>query len=107
MACRVRVPRTIVAIGGWKGVLEIHGDVLEIIGLNDPRKRLSIDCSQVKRGSFNSNNGLFALRMKDGHKHIVQMSGGLLSADRTDEGRSTTEQVGELLRKHGVRVWVH
>lgn len=37
----------------------------------------------MKRYSFNSNNGLWALRMRDGRKLYVQMSGQILSADRS------------------------
>jgi hypothetical protein len=102
MASRVRVTRTAVAFGGWKGLLEIEGDVLRVVG-DDPANRLDIDCSQVKRCSFNSNNGLWALRMKDGRKLYVQSAGVILSADRSPAGRRTNESIRQLFAKHGVR----
>lgn len=82
--------------------MEIVGDVLRIVG-EDPANRLEIDCSQVKRCSFNSNNGLWAIRMKDGKTRYLQTSGLLLSADPSQAGRQATESISELLAKHGVR----
>lgn len=102
MSTKVRVPKTVIAVGGWKGRMEIDGDVLKVVG-DDPQQRLEIDCSQVKRCSFNSNNGLWAFRLHDGRKVYLQMSGALLSADRSAEGRAATEQVHALLASHGVR----
>src|SRR6478672_11816377 len=98
MGTKVRVPRTGVAFGGWKGLLEIDGAVLRVVG-DDPSNRLDIDCAQVKRYSFNSNNGLWALRMRDGRKLYLQMSGQMMSADRSDAGKEATKAVHELLRK--------
>nr|MDT0656400.1 hypothetical protein [Micromonospora sp. DSM 115978]MDT0658640.1 hypothetical protein [Micromonospora sp. DSM 115978] len=81
--------------------MEILGDVLRVVG-EDPTKRLEIDCAQVKRYSFNSNNGLWAFRMKDGKKLYLQTSGLILSADRSKAGRMATESIAGLLAKHGV-----
>lgn len=81
--------------------MEIDGDVLKVVG-EDLEQRLDIDCSQVKRCSCNSINGLWAFRMNGGEKHYLQMSGALLSADRSAEGRAATEQVRALLASHGV-----
>ena len=102
MAAKVRVPKNGLAIGGWKGTLVIEGSVLQVTG-DDVGQALEIDCAQVKRCSFNSNNGLWALRMKDGGKLYLQTSGALLSADRSPEGRAATEAIGDLLAEHGVR----
>ena len=99
---KVRVPSNALALGGWKGQMEIVGDVLRIVGEN-PANRLQIDCSAVKRCSFNSNNGLWAIRMKDGKKFYLQTSGRLLSADRSQAGREATGSIAELLAKHEVR----
>lgn len=96
MATAVKVTRNGVAFGGWKGQMEIDGAVLRIVG-DDPGNRLDIDCSEVKRYSFNSNNGLWALRMRDGKKLYVQMSGQFLSADRSAAGREATHAVHGLL----------
>ena len=79
--------------------MEIDGTVLHIVG-DDPAKRLDIDCSEVKRYSFNSNNGLWALRMRDGRKLYVQMSGHILSADRSPASKAATQAVRELLSEH-------
>lgn len=102
MASKVRVTRNAVAFGGWKGLLEIDGDVLRVVG-EDPGNHLEIDCSQVKRCSFNSNNGLWAMRMKDGRKLYLQTAGVILSADRSPAGREANESISQLLAKHGVR----
>ena len=96
MATQVRVTRYPFTFGGWKGRMEIDGAVLRIVG-DDPTNRLDIDCSEVKRHSFNSMNGLWALRMTDGRKLHVQMSGQLLSADRSAAGKEATQAVGQLL----------
>ena len=102
MGSNVRVTRTGVALGGWKGRMEIDGAVLRIVG-DDPANRLDIDCSEVKRYSFNSSNGLWALRLRDGRKLYVQMSGQLLSADRSAAGREATQAVRELLKEFAGR----
>jgi len=82
--------------------MEIIGDVVRVVG-KDTTNRVEIDCAQVKRCSFNSNNGLWAFRMKDGKKLYLQTSGLFLSADRSEAGRAATESIAELLAKHGVR----
>jgi len=91
-----------IAFGGWKGLLEIDGDVLKVVG-EEPQNTLEIDCSAVKRCSFNSNNGLCVFRMKAGDKHYLQTSGSILSADRSPEGRATNAVIAQLLASHGVR----
>ena len=101
MTAKVRVPRYPIALGGWRGQLEIAGDVLHVTG-EDPANRLEVDCGQVKRFSFNSNSGLWAFRMKDGKKLYLQTSGLLMSADRTEAGSAATESIGELLANKGV-----
>jgi hypothetical protein len=102
MATKVRVPRNASVFGGWKGLLEIDGDVLRVVG-EDPANNLEGDCSQVKRCSFNSYNGLWALRMRDGRKLYLQTAGLILSADRTPAGRAVNKSIKQLLAKHGVR----
>lgn len=99
---KVRVPSNALTLGGWKGQMEIVGDVLRIVG-EDPANRLEIDCSQVKRCSFNSRDGVLAIPMKDGIKLHLQTSGPLLSADRSQAGRDATDSIVELIAKHGVR----
>ncbi len=78
--------------------MEIDEPVLRIVG-DDPSNRPDIDCSDVKRYSFNANNGLWALRMCDGRKLYVRMSGHILSADRSPAGKAATQEVHEVLRK--------
>ena len=101
MASKVRVPRRSIAIGGWKGLLDIDGDVLRVTGEN-PANQLEVDCTQVKRCSFNSRNGLWAFRMQDGRKLYLQTSGLILSADRSPAGRDANESITQILRSHGV-----
>jgi hypothetical protein len=57
----------------------------------------------VKRCSFNSNNGLWAFRMKDGRKLYLQTAGLILSADRSPAGRAANDSITQLLAKYGVR----
>jgi hypothetical protein len=51
----------------------------------------------------NSNNGLWAFRMKEGKKVYLQTSGLILSADRSPEGRAANDAIAERLAQHGVR----
>ena len=102
MSATVKVPSGPIAFGGWKGRVDFEGDVIRVVG-DDPTKALDIDSGQVKSCSFNSNNGLWAFRMKDGKKAYLQTSGAILSADRTDAGRAANESIRGLLAKHGVR----
>jgi hypothetical protein len=102
MSAAVKVPSGPIAFGGWKGHVDFDGDVIRVVG-EDPAKAMDIDAGQVKSCSFNSNNGLWAFRMKDGKKVYLQTSGSILSADRTDAGRAANESIRELLAKHGVR----
>jgi hypothetical protein len=74
MTSKVRVPSTALALGGWKGTLDVDGDVLRVVS-EDPSNRLDIDGAQIKRCSFNRNNGLRAFRMKDGKKVYLQPQG--------------------------------
>lgn len=99
---RVRVPKTAMAFGGWKGHLRIDGSVLRIVG-NDSAQQFNIDLAAVKRHSFNSNNGLWAFRMNDGRKLYLQTSGLFLSADRSGAGWDTTRTIAEILAQHGKR----
>lgn len=99
---RARVPRGPVVFGGWRGELAIEGDVIRVRG-DEPSNQLEIDLAQVKRCSFNSKNGLWAFRLKDGRKAYVQTSGLLLSADRSPAGRDTNNAIRALLKKHRIR----
>lgn len=101
MSSRVRVPRWPLAFGGWTGRLTIADDVMTVTG-DDGEHSLSLDATEVRRASFNSTNGLWTIRMKDRRKHYLQMSGAVLSADRSPEGRAATEQVKDLFTRHGV-----
>ncbi len=102
MTSTVRVASIPLAFAGWKGTLDIDGDVLRVQG-KDPSKQLDIDTSEVKRYSFNGTNGLWAIRMTSGKKLYLQVSGTLLSADRSAEGRNANAVIKELLTKHGAK----
>lgn len=104
MEAMVRVPRRGVAFGGWKGRMEIGGELIRVVG-NDPANRLDIDPAQVLRCSFNSRNGLWAFRLKDHRKLYLQTSGGILSADRSPAGPAANEWIGGLLADHHVLVF--
>ncbi len=98
----VRVLPSVLIVGGWRGELTIHGDILTIQS-PEGDKNLVIDVKNIKRTSFNSMNGLWAFRLKEGGKVIFQSAGGLLSADRTPAGKAANEQIRALLAKHSVR----
>jgi hypothetical protein len=66
--------------------LTIDGDLIRIAGA-DHSRTLEIDVRQIKRASFNSNNGLWAIRSKDGRRVRFQSGGTILPADRSDAGR--------------------
>lgn len=102
MTSKVRVPSTMLALGGWKGTLDIEGDVLRVVA-EDLTQRLDIDGAQIKRYSFNNNNGLWAFRMKDGKKVYLQTSGLILSADRSPAGRQANAAIQQLLGTHQVK----
>jgi hypothetical protein len=102
MTSKVRVPSTALALGGWKGTLDIDGDLLRVVG-EDLSNRLDIDCTQIKHCSFNGNNGLWLFRMKDDKKIYLQTKGLILSADRSSAGREANAAIVELLRKHRVK----
>ncbi|MFI5706469.1 hypothetical protein [Kribbella sp. NPDC051620] len=99
---RVRVVSWPIVFGGWKGELTFDGDVVRIDGGAGGRS-VEINIGEVTRASFNSSNGLWAMRCKSGRRIRFQSAGGLLSADRTAAGRETNDQLWALLRKHKVK----
>ena len=98
----VKILRGPVTFGGWTGRLTIDGDTMTIEGTRADRS-LVVSLADVKRASFNSNNGLWAFRLHGGKRLWIQSAGGLLSADRTPAGRRTNELIGDRLAHHGVR----
>jgi len=90
--------------GGWKGQLSIKGNTVTITS-PDRTKSLVINLAEVKKASYNSNNGLWSLKLKDGQRVRFQSAGVLLSADRTPAGQITNEKIQSLLSKHGVRLF--
>jgi hypothetical protein len=98
----VRVVPSVLVFGGWKGELSIDGDVLTIDSL-DGTRHLSVDVKDIKRTSFNSNNGLWVFRLKDGGRIRMQSAGLLLSADRSPAGKAANDQISALLARHHVR----
>jgi hypothetical protein len=99
---KVKVLPGWVVFGGWRGELTIDGDLIRIAGANHSRT-LEIDVRQIKRASFNSNNGLWAIRCKDGRRVRFQSAGTLLSADRSDAGQQANELITGLLEQHNIR----
>ncbi len=104
MDAQVRVPSRGITFGGWRGHVEVGGDQISVVA-NEGPNRQDIDPSQVMRCSFNSRNGLWAFRMKDGTKHYLQASGQILSADRSPAGRAANEWIHELMIAHDVLIY--
>jgi hypothetical protein len=98
----VRVLPTSLVVGGWRGELTISGDVLTVVS-EDGSKKVSIDAKELKRGAFNSNNGLWIFHLKNGKKVRLQSAGVLLSADRSDAGRQANTDIRALMQKHKVK----
>jgi hypothetical protein len=104
VAIKAWVRPTGFAIAGWRGDLEIEGDVLHVRG---DQQELEIDCAQVKRYSFNASNGIRALRMKDGRKlHLQTPVGTAPGPDGVDHGRAIIRSISERLRSYGARGFV-
>jgi len=101
---QVKVLRGPVTFGGWRGRLTLHGDLMTIEG-NDASQSLVVNLAEVKRASFNSNNGLWAFRLPTGRRLWIQSAGGLLSADRTEAGAETNRAIADRLAYHKVRVF--
>lgn len=99
---KARVVSLPLAVGGWKGELSIDDDLVRIAAAGG--KELSFDLGQVKRASFNSMNGLWALRLNDGRRVRFQSAGGVMSADRSPAGQQTNELIRSRLAQHGVRL---
>jgi len=100
----VKVLRGPITFGGWKAQLVLNGDLMTIQGTGTGRSMV-VSLAEVKRASFNSNNGLWAFRLRDGKRLWIQSSGALLSADRTAAGRETNALINERLAHHSVRVF--
>lgn len=100
---KARVVSVPLAVGGWKGELSIDDDLIRIAAAGGA-KEVSVDLGQVKRASFNSMNGLWAFRLKDGRRVRFQSAGGLMSADRSPAGHQTNELIRARLAQHGVRL---
>jgi hypothetical protein len=73
------------------------------VNSRDEGQQVSIDVKNLKGSSFNSNNGLWVFKLRDGTKVRMQSAGRLLSADRSPAGRSANERIRALLADHGVR----
>jgi hypothetical protein len=99
---RAKVLPGLMVFGGWRGELSIDGHLIRIDSA-DRARSLEIDVRSIKRASFNSNNGLWAIRFKDGRRARFQSAGTILSADRTEAGRQTNDLITALLRQHKIR----
>ncbi|WP_460663294.1 hypothetical protein [Kribbella swartbergensis] len=99
----VKVLRGPITFGGWKAQLILDGDLMTIDGAETGRSMV-VSLDEVKRASFNSTNGLWSFRLRDGRRLWIQSSGSLLSADRTPAGRQANELITDRLTHHRVRV---
>ncbi|MFI7068397.1 hypothetical protein ACIBL3_45940 [Kribbella sp. NPDC050124] len=100
----VKVLRGPITFGGWRAQLTVNGDLLTIEG-DGAGRSLVVSLAEVKRASFNSSNGLWSFRLKDGRRVWIQSAGGLLSADRTAAGHETNERIADRLAALQVRVF--
>jgi hypothetical protein len=98
----VKVLRGPITFGGWKAQLTLDGDLMTMEGAAG--RSLVVSLAEVKRASFNSNNGLWAFRLRDGGRLWMQSAGGLLSADRTAAGHESNRMIADRLAHHHVRV---
>jgi hypothetical protein len=101
---KVKVLRGPITFGGWKGQLSLDGDTMTVVG-DEAGRSLVISLAEVKRASYNSNNGMWAFRLRDGRRLWIQSAGGLLSADRTAAGHETNRLITDRLAHHRVRVF--
>jgi hypothetical protein len=99
---KAKVLPGLMVFGGWRGELTVDGDLIRIDSA-DHSRILEIDVREIKRASFNSNNGLWAIRLKDGRRARFQSAGTILSADRTEAGQQTNDVISALLKQHKVR----
>jgi hypothetical protein len=101
---KVKVLRGPITFGGWKGQLTLDGDTMTIEG-SEVLRSVVVSLADVKKASFNSNNGLWAFRLRDAKRLWIQSAGGLLSADRTAAGAETNRLIADRLAHHRVRVF--
>ncbi len=99
---RVSMLRGVSVFGGEPASIHIDGDQITFEA-QAGESALTFEASGIKRGSFNPSNGMWVLRLKDGRKVKFQSAGGMLSADRTPEGKETNRLLQELMRAHGAR----
>ena len=100
----VKVLRGPITFWGWKARLILDGDTITLDGTTSGRSMV-VSIADVKRASFNSSNGLWAFRLRDGRRLWLQSAGGLLSADRTAAGETTNRLITERLIEHRVRIF--
>jgi hypothetical protein len=98
-----KILRGPITFGGRKVRLSLEGDAITLEGADG--EPVIVDLTEVKRASFNSNNGLWAFRFRDGRRLWLQSAGGLLSADRTPAGQETNRLIADCLAHHRVRVF--
>lgn len=84
--------------GGHPAEITVHDDLIRLETTEG--EALDIDAAQIKRGSFNTMNGMWVLKLSDGRKIRFQGAGGLMSADRTPSGKETNALLLALLKKH-------
>lgn len=97
----VKVLPTSFVVGGWRGELTIHGDVMTVTGEGKPT--IVIDLTKVTRASFNSGNGLWVFRFADAGPVRLQSAGGMLSADRTPAGKAANDYIRAVLTRHKIK----
>jgi hypothetical protein len=98
-----KILRAPITFGGQKVRLTLDGDAMTLDGAMTGRT--IVDLAEVTRASYNSTNGLWAFRFRDGRRLWLQSAGGLLSADRSPAGRQSNSLIADRLIHHNVRVF--
>lgn len=87
----------------WRGTCTLENEHLTIVS-QDKTQSISFGFDNIKRFTFNSNNGLWAIRLKTGEKYVFQTAGALLSATKDkDAAQQLHEAMAALLEKYQVK----
>lgn len=83
-----------------KGKGDATADAARLVLAYDDGRRHAIVFAQLKAADFNSSNGLWTFKGKDGSKINVQTTGALFSVGDRAEGRALNEAIAKALDRH-------
>ncbi|MGQ0624962.1 MAG: hypothetical protein ACT4PP_10005 [Sporichthyaceae bacterium] len=95
---RVRILAGLSVFGGQGAQISIHDDQIRFEAPDGAS--FEVDAAEIRRGSFNTLNGMWVLKLRDGRKVRFQGAGAMLSADSSPAGKLTNELLLALLKKH-------